>query len=172
MDVFPLYTRSTHILIPAWVSVKSCHKEDLKSLCCRLSVCLSVCIEASIVTTSPFLFPESELVTEPEEEGEEEEEKDTKEAEKEEEGRVHCPSLADSKPSLFDNWLLVLNKLKNLKLKSFGPDFVLSIQPWQRQSWRRWLCMRLKTTKCFSSLKRRSHQNHTRLKKKNSNGKD
>ncbi|XP_068608007.1 programmed cell death protein 2 [Brachionichthys hirsutus] len=47
--------------------------------------------EASIVTSSPFLFPESELVTEPEEE--EVDENDTKEAE-EDEG-VECPSLAE-----------------------------------------------------------------------------
>ncbi|XP_068162024.1 programmed cell death protein 2 isoform X2 [Antennarius striatus] len=48
--------------------------------------------EASVVTTSPFLFSESELVTEPEEE--EEDEKDTKEAEEEE--CVECPSFAES----------------------------------------------------------------------------
>ncbi|XP_073321093.1 programmed cell death protein 2 [Pagrus major] len=54
--------------------------------------------EASTVTTSPFLFPESELLTEPEEEEEDkEEERDTKEAEEEEEqGNVDCPSLADT----------------------------------------------------------------------------
>lgn len=40
------------------------------------------------------------------------------------------------------------------------------VQPWLRQTWRRWLFMRLKTTKCSSGLKRRSQQNHTRLKKK------
>lgn len=58
---------------------------------------LSVCIEASIVTTSTFLFPESELVTEPEEE-EDKKEGDTKEAEEEEEeASVDCPSLAESK---------------------------------------------------------------------------
>lgn len=51
--------------------------------------------EASKVTTSSFLFPESELVTEPEEE--EKREEDTKEAkEEEEEGSVDCPSLSDS----------------------------------------------------------------------------
>ncbi|KAM9366432.1 programmed cell death protein 2 [Symphorus nematophorus] len=48
--------------------------------------------EASFVTTSFFLFPESELVTEPEEE----EEKDTQEAEEEEERVVDGLSLADS----------------------------------------------------------------------------
>uniref|UniRef100_A0A3Q3WXJ0 MYND-type domain-containing protein n=1 Tax=Mola mola TaxID=94237 RepID=A0A3Q3WXJ0_MOLML len=56
------------------------------------------CCEPSAVTMSPFLFPESELVTEPEEEGgagEEKDTKDTKEAEEEKEA-VHCPSLADS----------------------------------------------------------------------------
>ncbi|XP_018522531.1 programmed cell death protein 2 [Lates calcarifer] len=59
--------------------------------------------EVSIDTTSPFLFPESELVTEPEEEEEEEEgkEEDTKEAEREDGGGVSqrgpdCPSLADT----------------------------------------------------------------------------
>lgn len=56
--------------------------------------------EASIVKTSPFLFPESELVTEPEEEEEKEEEgeeeKDTKEAEEKEDEGVNCPSLADT----------------------------------------------------------------------------
>ncbi|XP_038557192.1 programmed cell death protein 2 [Micropterus salmoides] len=53
--------------------------------------------EASIVTTSPFLFPESELVTEPEEE-EEEKQEDTKKAEdeEEEEGSVDFSSLADT----------------------------------------------------------------------------
>lgn len=72
--------------------------------------CLSVGIEVSTVTTSLFLFPESELVTEPEEE----EEKDTKEAEKEE-GRVNCPSLADSKHYVSDNWLLVLKLCYKIK---------------------------------------------------------
>ncbi|XP_056231201.1 programmed cell death protein 2 isoform X2 [Seriola aureovittata] len=65
--------------------------------------------DASIVTTSPFLFPESELVTEPEEEeeegreedtkeaeGEEEEEEDTKEAEGEEEGDGAHRALAET----------------------------------------------------------------------------
>lgn len=65
-------------------------------LLCLLS--LSVCIEVSVVTTSTLLFPESELVTEPEEEGKED---DTKEVEGEEEvgsaqRGVDCPSLADS----------------------------------------------------------------------------
>lgn len=72
---------------------------------------LSVRIEASIVTTSPFLFPESELVTEPEEE-EEEKQEDTKKAEdeEEEEGSVDFSSLADSKLSfMFDNWSHVLD---------------------------------------------------------------
>ncbi|XP_059179842.1 programmed cell death protein 2 [Centropristis striata] len=50
--------------------------------------------EASIVPTSSFLFPESELVTEPEEE-EEEEEDDTKQAEGEE-GTTDDSSLADT----------------------------------------------------------------------------
>ncbi|XP_071344214.1 programmed cell death protein 2 isoform X2 [Trachinotus anak] len=57
--------------------------------------------EASTVTTSPFLFPEFELVNEPEEEEEEGKEEDTKEAEGEEEGDGalrggDCPSLADT----------------------------------------------------------------------------
>lgn len=53
--------------------------------------------EAPTVTTSTFLFPESELVTEPEEE-EEKKEEDTKEAEEEEEEErsADCPSLADT----------------------------------------------------------------------------
>lgn len=53
---------------------------------------------------SPFLFPESELVTEPEEEGgagEEKDTKDTKEAEEKKEA-VHCPSLADSELPVSD----------------------------------------------------------------------
>ncbi|XP_035538005.1 programmed cell death protein 2 isoform X2 [Morone saxatilis] len=49
----------------------------------------------SIVPTSPFLFPEFELVTEPEEDEEEEEEKDTKETEEEEE-EAGADSLADT----------------------------------------------------------------------------
>ncbi len=65
---------------------------------------LFVWIDASIVKNSPFLFPESELVTEPEEveeeeEEEREEERDTKEAEEEEKLGADCPSLADSKLS-------------------------------------------------------------------------
>lgn len=88
-----------------------------------LLFCLSVGIEVPTVTTSPFLFPESELVTEPEEE----EEKDTKEAEKEE-GQVNCPSLADSKLYVSDKWLPVLKVRHKIKkaLKSFGPDSVVS----------------------------------------------
>ncbi|XP_067344343.1 programmed cell death protein 2 isoform X2 [Channa argus] len=52
--------------------------------------------QASTVTTSPFLFPESELVTEPEEE-EERNKEDTTEAEGGEDTQriVDCPSLAD-----------------------------------------------------------------------------
>lgn len=42
----------------------------------------SVCVETTTVKTSPFLFPEYELVTEPEEE-EDEAERDTTNAEKE-----------------------------------------------------------------------------------------
>lgn len=65
------------------------------------AVSFSVCTEAPTVTTSTFLFPESELVTEPEEE-EEKKEEDTKEAEEEEEEErsADCPSLADSKVSV------------------------------------------------------------------------
>ncbi|KAF3832506.1 hypothetical protein F7725_026171 [Dissostichus mawsoni] len=55
--------------------------------------------EAPIVTTSTFLFPESELVTEPEEE-EKEEDEDTKESkeeeEEEEEEKQGADSLADA----------------------------------------------------------------------------
>ncbi|XP_071765536.1 programmed cell death protein 2 [Centroberyx gerrardi] len=55
--------------------------------------------EASVVTASPFLFPESELVTEPEEEEEGETKEDKGEEEEEEESAqtsVDCPSLADA----------------------------------------------------------------------------
>ncbi|XP_041644692.1 programmed cell death protein 2 isoform X1 [Cheilinus undulatus] len=48
--------------------------------------------EAAFVTTSPFVFPESELVTEPEEE----EEKETKEAAEEEERTTDSQSLAEA----------------------------------------------------------------------------
>ncbi|XP_026234662.1 programmed cell death protein 2 [Anabas testudineus] len=52
--------------------------------------------EASIATTSPFLLPESELVTEPEEDDEGNEE-DAEEAEEDSTQRgVDCPSLADT----------------------------------------------------------------------------
>lgn len=64
-----------------------------------LRASLSDYIEASIVTTSSFLFPESELVIEPEEE---EEEEDTKEAEEEKEGE-DCPPSADSKPCIISH---------------------------------------------------------------------
>ncbi|XP_058485409.1 programmed cell death protein 2 [Solea solea] len=56
--------------------------------------------EASPNTKSPILFPESELVIEPEEEEEEEKEEDTNEAEEEDGGSaqrdVDCPPLADA----------------------------------------------------------------------------
>lgn len=56
----------------------------------------SVCVETTTVKTSPFLFPEFELVTEPEEEEEEDEaELDTTKAEKE--GSVQHPSIGDCK---------------------------------------------------------------------------
>ncbi len=89
-------TEQSYALIPGWLKVSAVS-----------FVSPSVCAEASIVTTSPFLFPESELVTEPEEEEEEEEEeekeeKDAKEAE-EEGGGVDCSSLADSKLSIVKN---------------------------------------------------------------------
>ena len=66
-----------------------------------------VCVEKSAVTMSPFLFPESELVTEPEEVGGGEEEKDTEDTEdtkepEEEKEAVHCSSLADSELSASD----------------------------------------------------------------------
>ncbi|XP_020508083.1 programmed cell death protein 2 isoform X1 [Labrus bergylta] len=50
------------------------------------------CSQEATVVTSPFVFPESELVTEPEEEGEDVEEKETKEAEEEAE-TANCPSI-------------------------------------------------------------------------------
>lgn len=80
---------------------------------------LSVCIVVSAVTKSPFLFPESELLTEPEED--KEEETDTKEAEEgeEEQEGVDCPSLADSKLLIMsDNWLRVF-KERNDEMFSF-----------------------------------------------------
>lgn len=56
----------------------------------------SVCVETTTVKTSPFLFPEFELVTEPEEEEEEDEaELDATKAEKE--GSVQHPSIGDCK---------------------------------------------------------------------------
>lgn len=55
----------------------------------------SVCAETSTVKTSPFLFPEYELVTEPEEEEEDEAELDTTKAEKE--GSVQYSSIGDCK---------------------------------------------------------------------------
>ncbi|KAA8595511.1 hypothetical protein FQN60_010802 [Etheostoma spectabile] len=61
-------------------------KDTHKRECCNQ--------EASIVTTSTFLFPESELVTEPEEK-EDEKKEDTKEAE-EEEASVDCHSVAET----------------------------------------------------------------------------
>ena len=67
---------------------------------------LSVCIEAPIVTTSTFLFPESELVTEPEEE-EKEDDEDTKESkedeEEEEEEKQGADSLSDGKLSIISD---------------------------------------------------------------------
>lgn len=60
-----------------------------------------VYLETSIVTSSPFLFSESELVTEPEEEEEEheeeQEEEETKKAIEEKNEGVDCPSLTECK---------------------------------------------------------------------------
>ncbi len=47
--------------------------------------------------------------------------------------------------------------------KVFILTLFFSLQPWQRQTWRRWQCMRPRKTKCSSGSKRRSHQNRTRL---------
>lgn len=59
-------------------------------------VLCSVCVETTTVKTSPFLFPEYELVNEPEEEEEEDEaELDTTRAEKE--GSVQHSSIGDCK---------------------------------------------------------------------------
>lgn len=91
-------------------SISSCHQKSVMSAFCLLSVY----IEVSAVTKSPFLFPESELLTEPEED--KEEETDTKEAEEgeEEQGGVDCPSLADSKLLLMsDNWSHVFKERNN-----------------------------------------------------------
>lgn len=85
------------ILFLLKLRVDSCHNGGLMSV---LRASLSDYIEASIVTTSSFLFPESELVIEPEEE--EEEEEDTKEAEEEKEGE-DCPPSADSKPCIISH---------------------------------------------------------------------
>ncbi|CAJ1048884.1 programmed cell death protein 2 [Xyrichtys novacula] len=66
-------------------------KHSHKKECCNQ--------ETSIDRNSSFLFPESELVTEPEEEEEEEEmekEKNTKDVEEEEEKAADGPSLADT----------------------------------------------------------------------------
>lgn len=62
-------------------------------------VSVVVFVEASENTTSSFLFPESELVTEPEEDEEarkeDGEERDTEEGSDQRD--VDCPSLADGK---------------------------------------------------------------------------
>lgn len=56
----------------------------------------SLCVDSTAVKTSPFLFPEYELVTEPEEEEEEDEaEPDTAKAGKE--GSVQHSSIGDCK---------------------------------------------------------------------------
>lgn len=61
----------------------------------------------SVETASPFLFPESELVTEPEEQEKgkeaEEEEEDTDIAQRSED----CPSLAESKLKIISDTLLI-----------------------------------------------------------------
>lgn len=56
---------------------------------------LSFCTEASTAKGPLFLLPESELITEPEEDGKEEEEEEEKETEAEEPSL--CPSLAEGK---------------------------------------------------------------------------
>lgn len=56
-------------------------------------VCAFVCVETTTEKTSPFLFPEYELVTEPEEE--DESEPDTTKAEKER--SVHHSSTGECK---------------------------------------------------------------------------
>ncbi|KAF7669380.1 hypothetical protein LDENG_00193130 [Lucifuga dentata] len=63
---------------------KHTHKKE----CCKQ--------EASIVTISPFLFPESELVTEPEEEETKKKEMEDKGEEETAQAGVDCPSLADT----------------------------------------------------------------------------
>lgn len=55
----------------------------------------SVCVETTSVKSSPFLFPEYELVTEPEEEEEDEAQLDTTVFE-EKESAIHS-SIVDSK---------------------------------------------------------------------------
>lgn len=67
------------------------------------------CIDISIVATSPLLFPEFELVTEPEENGEEEEEKQGKDSEVQpgdedsNQKSVASSSLADSRFSVISH---------------------------------------------------------------------
>lgn len=68
----------------------------------------SVCVETTTVKTSPFLFPEFEVVTEPEEEEEEDEaELDATKAEKE--GSVQPPSIGDCKLKHSLNIVFYLN---------------------------------------------------------------
>lgn len=60
---------------------------------------LSFCTEASTAKGPLFLLPESELITEPEEDGKEEEEEEEENEEKETEAEEPslCPSLAEGK---------------------------------------------------------------------------
>lgn len=65
---------------------------------------LSFWTEASTAKGPLFLLPESELITEPEEDGNEEEEKEEKETEAEEPSL--CPSLAEGKALISYIWVL------------------------------------------------------------------
>lgn len=66
---------------------------------------LSFCTEASTAKGPLFLLPESELITEPEEDGKEEEEEEETEAEE----PSLCPSLAEGKALI--SYILLLKTI-------------------------------------------------------------
>lgn len=76
-------------------------------VCILEFVLSSVCVDATTVKTSPFLFPEFELVTEPEEEEEEEDETEQDAAKAAKEGSVQPSSIGVCKqqhsPDIFLN---------------------------------------------------------------------
>lgn len=81
--------------VPVQFSYWLCQDSEQEDAFFLICWCLSLNLETSTFTPSPLLFPEWELVTEPEEEEQEDA------AAEEEEGRlqqsVDAPSLADSK---------------------------------------------------------------------------